>query len=99
MPKALNVGLLYFRFTGTSDLTSDSSDQKLILFDDDIYITEAVKATNVQKCNFSQSRTLFFKIFWGTIPLDPPRRPKKFFLAAALLENFLGLTSPQNKKS
>ena len=41
----------------------------LILFDDDI--KESVKATNVQKCNFSQSWTLSFKIFRGSITPDP----------------------------
>ena len=37
--------------------------QILILFDDDI--KESVKATNVQKCNFSQSWTLPYRIYTG----------------------------------
>ena len=42
----------------------------LILFDNDI--KESVKATNVQKCNFSQSWTLSFQNqFRGSMAPDP----------------------------
>ena len=58
-----------------------------IFFDDDF--RELVKVTNVQKCDFSQSWTLYFQnISGGACPRTPLEGLKKFFLAAAWLKNF-----------
>ena len=41
-----------------------------IFFEDDF--KESVKVTNVQKCDFSQSRTLYFQTFPGEHAPGPP---------------------------
>ena len=73
--------------------------QMKIFFDDDF--KESVKVTNLQKCDFSQSRTLYFQNFQGEHVPGPPRRPKKFFSCRRVAQKFFsGSTSPlQNKKS
>ena len=57
--------------------------QIVIIFKD--YTKESVKLTNVQKCNLANPKHYLFKIFQGSMPLDPPTKPKKIFLAAAWL--------------
>ena len=58
-----------------------------IFFDNDF--KESVKVTNVQKCDFSQSWTLYFQNFpGGSMPPDPLEGLKQFSLAAAWLKNF-----------
>ena len=39
-----------------------------------------------------------FNIFWGSKPLEPPRRPKKFLLADAWLKNFFSGSTPPPKQ-
>ena len=67
-----------------------------IFFDDDF--KESLKVTNVQKCDFSQSRTLYFQNFPGEHAPGLPRGPKKFFRRLVAQNVFSGSrTSPQTK--
>ena len=40
-----------------------------------------------------------FKIFWGSMPLDPLEGLKKIFLTAEWLKNFFRIDFPPNKNS
>ena len=67
--------------------------QILILFDDDI--KESVMSRNAISAN---PEHYLFKLFRGSMPSDPPRRPKKFFFLCCVAPKFfLGSTSPQTK--
>ena len=42
---------------------------------------------------------IIFKIFWGSMPPDPPRRPNNFFCRFAPQKNFLGANlTPANSR-
>ena len=67
-----------------------------IFFDDDF--KGSVKVTNVQKCDFSQSWTLYFQNFPAKHAPGPPKRPKKFFLAATWVKKFFQDRLPPKQK-
>ena len=65
-------------------------------FDDDF--KESVKVTNVQKYDFSQSRTLYFQNFPGEHAPDPLEGLKKFFYHCRVAQKFFsGSAPPPNK--
>ena len=68
-----------------------------IFFDDDF--KESVKVTNVQKCDFSQSWTLYFQNFQGQYAPGRIEGLKKFSRRCVAQKFFSGSTSPPNKKS
>ena len=69
-----------------------------IFFDDDF--KESVKVTNVQNAISANPEHYIFKLFRGSMPPDPPRRPKNFFSRRRVAQKFFsGSTSPPNKKS
>ena len=57
-----------------------------------------MKVTNVQKCDFSQSWTLSLQNFSASMPPDPLRRHKIFFLAVAWLQKFFRIDFPPPKQ-
>ena len=61
------------------------------LFDDDF--KEAVKVTNVQKCDFSQSWTLYFQNFPGE-HAPGPLESQKIFSRRRVAQNFFSGSTP-----
>ena len=61
-----------------------------IFFDDD-FKWRLLMSRNAISAN---PEHYIFKIFQGSMPPDPPRRPKTIFLAAAWLKSFFSIDSP-----
>ena len=87
-------GSIYWRGGGEASPPTKKSftEKKLQLFQIKIFLDddfkESVKVLMSRNAISANPEHYIFKLFWGNMPPEPPRRPKKIFLVTAWLKNF-----------